>query len=45
MVTVLVASLNIAHAFLALIAERRGELGLLRALGATRRDVAAIVLA
>ncbi len=44
-VTVLVASLNIAHAFLALIAERRGELGLLRALGATRRDVAAVVLA
>lgn len=44
-VTVLVASLNIAHAFLALIAERRGELGLMRALGATRRDVAAVVLA
>ena len=43
--TVLVASLNIAHAFLALIAERRGELGLMRALGATRRDVAAVVLA
>jgi putative ABC transport system permease protein len=44
-VTVLVASLNIAHAFLALIAERRGELGLMRALGATRRDVATVVLA
>ena len=44
-VTVAVASLNIAHAFLALIAERRGEIGLLRALGATQRDVAAMVLA
>jgi len=44
-VTVLVASLNIAHAFLARIAERRGELGLMRALGATQRDVAALVLA
>ncbi len=43
-VTVLVASLNIAHAFLALVAERRGEIGLLRALGATRRDVALLVL-
>jgi putative ABC transport system permease protein len=38
-VTVLVAALNIAHGFAAMIAERRGELGLLRALGATRRDV------
>ncbi|MBK8693733.1 MAG: FtsX-like permease family protein, partial [Deltaproteobacteria bacterium] len=39
MVTVLVAALNIAHGFAAMISERRGELGLLRALGATRRDV------
>lgn len=44
-VTVLVASLNIAHAFLALLAERRGELALMRALGATRRDIALLVLA
>lgn len=41
---VLLAALNIAHAFASLVAERRGELGLLRALGATRGDVRAIVL-
>jgi hypothetical protein len=43
-VTVIVASLNIAHAFLTLIAERRGELGLMRALGATCTDVRTMVL-
>ncbi len=43
-VTVLVAALNIAHVFATLIAERRGELGLLRALGATRADVRNLVL-
>ncbi|MBL8601700.1 MAG: ABC transporter permease [Myxococcales bacterium] len=42
--TVVVASFNIAQVFFALLAERRGELGLLRALGATRRDVAVLVL-
>lgn len=44
-VTVLVAALNIAHVFSTLIAERRGEIGLMRALGATRRDVALLVVA
>ena len=44
-VTVLVASLNIAHVFLSLIAERRGEIGLMRALGARRVDIAAIIVA
>jgi putative ABC transport system permease protein len=43
-VTVLVAALNIAHVFLSLIAERRGEIGLMRALGATQRDVRMLVL-
>ena len=43
-VTVLVAALNIAHGFAAMIAERRGELGLLRALGATRRDVRLLLM-
>lgn len=43
-VTVLVAALNIAHGFAAMIAERRGELGLLRALGATKRDVRRLLL-
>lgn len=44
-ITVVVAALNIAHAFLSLIAERRGELGLMRALGATRSDVRRMILA
>jgi putative ABC transport system permease protein len=43
-ITVIVAALNIAHVFLTLIAERRGEIGLMRALGATRGDVRAMVL-
>ncbi len=43
-VTVLVAALNIAHGFAAMIGERRGELGLLRALGATRGDVRRLLL-
>lgn len=44
-VTVVVAALNIAHVFLSLIAERRGEIGLMRALGATQRDIRTIILA
>jgi hypothetical protein len=32
-ITVIVAALNIAHVFLTLITERRGEIGLMRALG------------
>lgn len=43
-ITVVVAALNIAHAFLSLIAERRGEIGLMRALGATRGDVRRMIL-
>ncbi len=43
-ITVLVAALNIAHVFLTLIAERRGEIGLMRALGARQRDVRALIL-
>lgn len=43
-ITVIVAALNIAHVFLTLITERRGEIGLMRALGATRGDVRAMVL-
>ncbi len=41
----LVATMNIAHSFLRAVAERRRELGLLRALGATGRDLAALLLA
>lgn len=44
-VTVLVASLNIAHVFLSLIIERRGEIGLMRALGARRSDIAVLIVA
>ena len=43
-ITVIVAALNIAHVFLSLISERRGEIGLMRALGATKGDVRALVL-
>jgi hypothetical protein len=39
----LVAAMNIAHSFFRAVAERRRELGLLRALGATRRDLAALL--
>lgn len=44
-VVVIVAALNIAHVFFTMIAERRGEIGLMRALGASRRDVRALVIA
>ena len=44
-IVVLIAALNIAHVFFARIAERRGEIGLMRALGATRNDVRALVIA
>jgi len=44
-IIVVVAALNIAHVFYTLIAERRGELGLMRAVGASRWDVRALVLA
>lgn len=41
----LVAAMNIAHGFFRAVAERRRELGLLRALGATERDLSAMLLA
>ncbi len=41
----LVAGMNIAHSFFRVVAERRRELGLLRALGATERDLSAMLLA
>jgi hypothetical protein len=43
-IVVVLAALNIAHAFSSLIAERRGEIGLMRALGARRGDVRALVI-
>jgi ABC-type lipoprotein release transport system permease subunit len=39
-----IAAVNIAHTFFMIIYERKRELGLLRALGATRADVRAIIL-
>ena len=43
-VIISVAAINIAHTFFAQVLERRRELGLLRAVGATRADVALLVL-
>lgn len=41
---ILVAAVNIAHTFFSLVHERRREIGLYRALGATRGDVRNILL-
>jgi putative ABC transport system permease protein len=38
------AALNIAHSFVAMLAERRRELGILRAVGASRGDLMGLVL-
>ncbi len=38
------AALNIAHSFVAMLAERRRELGILRAVGASRADMLGLVL-
>jgi len=38
------SAINIAHTFFMILTERRAELGLLRALGASQRDVRALVL-
>ena len=38
------SALNIAHTFLMLIAERQREIGVLRAMGATQRDVRRLIL-
>ncbi|HEX4456344.1 MAG TPA: ABC transporter permease [Polyangia bacterium] len=43
--TVAVAAINIAHSFFRAVAERRRELGVLRAVGASPADVRSIVLA
>jgi hypothetical protein len=42
---ILVAAVNTAHTFFSLVHERQGEIGLYRALGATRGDVRSIILA
>ena len=39
-----VAAVNIMHTFLMIILERRKEIGLMRALGATRAEISALVL-
>jgi len=44
-ITGLVAALGVVNAMLASVAERRWEIGLLRAVGATRRQVGRLVLA
>lgn len=41
---VVLAALNIAHVFSSLISERKGEIGLMRAVGASRRDVRLLVI-
>ncbi len=41
---VLLAAVNIAHAFFASVRERRREIGILRAVGASERDVQAVLL-
>jgi hypothetical protein len=43
-VIIAVAAIGIAHSFFAAILERRHEIGLMRALGATRGDIASMVL-
>lgn len=40
----LLAAVNIAHAFWAAVRERRREIGVLRSLGASKRDVLAVLL-
>lgn len=44
LVIVVISAINIAHNFFMQVSERRREIGLLRALGATRRDVRAIFI-
>ena len=43
-VVAVVASINIMHVFLLIVAERRREIGLMRMVGATRGDVRALLL-
>lgn len=44
LLVLVLAALNIAHSFVAMLAERRRELGVLRAVGASRSDLLGIVL-
>ncbi|MBN2199610.1 MAG: ABC transporter permease [Candidatus Aminicenantes bacterium] len=44
LVIVALAAVNIAHTFFMIISERRREIGLLRAVGATRRDIRVVFL-
>jgi len=41
---VLIAAINIAHTFMMLISERRWEIGVLRAVGATRTQIRTVIL-
>ncbi len=41
-VMILIAAINIAHTFYTIVAQRRREIGVLRAIGASRRDIAAL---
>jgi putative ABC transport system permease protein len=45
LVIVTISAINIAHSFFLQVSERRRELGVLRALGGTRGDIRALVLA
>ena len=44
LIIVLISAINIAHIFFMQVSERRREIGLMRALGASRRDVKAIIV-
>jgi len=44
LVIVSISAINIAHNFFMQIMERRREIGLMRAIGATRRDISGIIL-
>ena len=41
---ILIAAINIAHTFMMLISERRWEIGVLRAVGATRGHIRTVIL-
>jgi len=43
-IILVIAVINIGHIFLMIVAERRREIGILRALGATGKDVRALIL-
>ncbi|MFA6034771.1 MAG: FtsX-like permease family protein, partial [Myxococcota bacterium] len=42
---VMLSALHMAHAFFMLVRERRKDIGVMRAVGATRRDIAAVIVA